>query len=111
MAIFKAGVTFSKPSPRLLVSATTACPYFFGGIKISLMNHQTEMLNTMMGSFLGSHVSFQGCTQKFTLKLDLLTYLGINIFFFFKPPQQKKTWSVVSKIIQLSPALNETSLP
>ena len=43
-------VTFCNPSPRLLVSATTACPYFFGGIRISLMNHQTEMLNTMMGS-------------------------------------------------------------
>ena len=29
------GATFSKPSPRLLVSATTARPYFFGGIRIS----------------------------------------------------------------------------
>ena len=29
------GVTLSKPSHRVLVSATTACPYFFGGIRIS----------------------------------------------------------------------------
>ena len=32
--LFK-GITISQASHRLLVSATTACPYFFGGIRIS----------------------------------------------------------------------------
>ena len=80
--MFFIGVTFSKPSHRLLVSATTARPYFFGGIRI---------LQRFSNRKVEHHDGFKWINNKYILSFSKPSFWASMSVFGNVPPKKHPT--------------------